>query len=353
MSIGGVRRNAIWALLLTIAASPGGPAWAGDAPVPAAASTPIDLSPTATKPAGSDVDFARTGALKPQPPAPASRGISRLDLSPPPGFTRASRLRLRRRRSILAPVTFVLGPRRAKAAGRRLDGRESGADRRGDAIDLRLCARRPARCAVAGPPPISATAPADSLKPEASPAAAPTDVAAPTPLSASEALAGEVHAALDRFVAAAPVGRPIGAGDWSGARKAIAEVYAERAYAPLWIDGDHLSAGAKSALARLAKARRGWPRTGGAPPPADWTGAAPSAQAEADIEISAAVVAYAMQASGARVSPRSLSKDVSAKPEVADPSLCAEERGGRRRSRRCACGLQPARRRDIAHCVRL
>ncbi len=81
-----------------------------------------------------------------------------------------------------------------------------------------------------------------------------------------------------------------------------------------------MSAGAKSALARLAKADEDGLELAGAPPRADWTGAAPSAQAEADIEISAAVVAYAMQASGARVSPRSLSKDVSAKPEVADPT---------------------------------
>ena len=42
--------------------------------------------------------------------------------------------------------------------------------------------------------------------------------------------------------------------------------------------------------------------------------------AQADVALSAAVVAYAMQASGARINPRLLSKDVTAAPPVADPA---------------------------------
>src|SRR6202043_2231850 len=45
----------------------------------------------------------------------------------------------------------------------------------------------------------------------------------------------------------------------------------------------------------------------------------PRDEAQADIQLSAAVVAYAIQASGARVHPRTLSKDVTAAPEVAEP----------------------------------
>ena len=148
--------------------------------------------------------------------------------------------------------------------------------------------------------------------------AAPVDAAAP----AADALAGEIHTALDRFVAAEPADRPFGLGDWSATCKAIAAFYAERNYAPLWTVGDHLSSAAKSALARLAKAGEdGLDLAGLSTPPLDWSDRAPSALAEADVEISAAVVAYAMQATGARINPRALSKDVSAKPEVADPAF--------------------------------
>jgi murein L,D-transpeptidase YcbB/YkuD len=155
------------------------------------------------------------------------------------------------------------------------------------------------------------------------PFAAP-DASAPAPApdasAPSDPLAAAIHAALDSFVAAPPTGSPIGAGDWSAARKAIAAFYAERNYTPLWLDGDHLSAHAKSALDRLAKAGEDGLDLAAAPGDA-WTDATPAGQAQADIALSADIVAYAMQASGARVVPRSLSKDVTAKPEVADPAF--------------------------------
>jgi murein L,D-transpeptidase YcbB/YkuD len=150
-----------------------------------------------------------------------------------------------------------------------------------------------------------------SLPPEASPSPA-----APSP---DETLASEIRAALDLFVAA-PARHPIGAGDWSAARKAIAAVYAERGYAPLWVDRGHWSEHAKSALARLAKAAEDGLDLSQTPtPPMDWSDAAPQPQARAEVALSAAIVAFALQASGARLRPGALSKDVSAKPEIADP----------------------------------
>jgi murein L,D-transpeptidase YcbB/YkuD len=90
----------------------------------------------------------------------------------------------------------------------------------------------------------------------------------------------------------------------------------------LWIGDNRLSASAKSALARLAKVQEDGLDLADTPtPPSDWSDHAPSAQAQADIEVSAAVVAYAMQATGARINPSALSKDVSARPEVADPAF--------------------------------
>jgi murein L,D-transpeptidase YcbB/YkuD len=147
------------------------------------------------------------------------------------------------------------------------------------------------------------------------PPEAPPPAVAPSP---AEALAADIHAALDRFVAAPEQGRPIGAGDWKAARTAIAAVYAERAYAPLWLDGDHWNAAARAALARLARAREDGLDLALTPPPAD---SDPQAKADAEIALSAAVVAYAMQASGARLNPRALSKDVTPKVEVADPAF--------------------------------
>jgi murein L,D-transpeptidase YcbB/YkuD len=140
------------------------------------------------------------------------------------------------------------------------------------------------------------------------------------PPSPAEILAGKIHSTLDRFLSGGPARRPIGAGDWNAARKAIVAVYAERGYAPIWVDGAQWGVAAKSVLSRLAAAEEdGLYLTGTPIPSTDWTEAAPKAEALADVQLSAAVVAYAMQASGARIHPRALSKDVSASPDVADP----------------------------------
>ena len=277
MSIRGVRLRASWALLL-LTTSPLAAARADDAQTrpPVAVVAPLDLS----SPASEGVDAASTGAITPQAPP---RAISRLDLSPPPGLLPELPPEPQPP-AFAAPVIHVDAPATPEAVA-------------------------PAAPAVPAVPAVGATTPDDATQAELSPAAP------------ADPVADEIHAALDHFVAA-PAGRPVGAGDWSAARKAIAAFYAERNYAPLWTDGEHLSGGAKSALARLAKAGEDGLDLAALPrPAADWSESAASAQAEADVEISAAVVAYALQATGARINPGALSKDVSAKPEVADPAV--------------------------------
>jgi murein L,D-transpeptidase YcbB/YkuD len=180
-------------------------------------------------------------------------------------------------------------------------------------------------------------APPPGLMPDLPPEPAPpvfirkSAMEAPAPASAAEPAAAAPSAAelgaaiadgLERLVSAKPAGRPVGAADWVAARRAIAAVYAERGGAPLWIEGAGFGARARQAIGRLERAADDGLDLAASPPPAaDFQGATPEAIAEADISLSAAVVAYAMQASGARVNPRALSNDVSARPEVADPGF--------------------------------
>ena len=151
----------------------------------------------------------------------------------------------------------------------------------------------------------------------------PTAAAEPPPGTpapeAADSLKTALGESLARWTSAPVVGHPLGAPDWNAARKAIAAVYAERADAPLWIEGEGFGPRARAALAQLARAGEDGLDLSSFPAPR--AQGSPQALAEADIALSAAVVAYAMQASGARVRPSSLSKDVTAKPEVADPAF--------------------------------
>ncbi len=190
-----------------------------------------------------------------------------------------------------------------------------------------------------GTPPAEANTPALASRPD--PAASPD--AAPQGAPEAGGLASEIHAALDRLTAAPISGRPIGAGDWSAALKAIAAVYAERDYAPLWLADDRFGERAKAVQSRLARANEDGLDLRATPPPSfDLIAGATAPLADADVALSAAVVAYAMQASGARVKPRSLSTEVTADPEIADPSFALKRVAARRRPRRRARRFQSA-----------
>ena len=285
MWIGGPRLKARLAALMVATAASCAVALADEASPDA--TPPLGFSPSSPQPTAAAAVLAAPASPAAQiEPTPS---ISRLDLSPPPGLLPS-----------LPPEAPAFAP-------------------------------APASVEPSPEPPAVANAAPESppaLPPQAppSPIASPTPAAIETPVAQptgpADPLGVAIYAAVDRLVEAKPAGRPIGAGDWSAARKAIATVYAERAYAPLWLEGDHFSLRAKAALARFARADADGLDLAGAPAPrADLATTAPPSLAEADIALSTAVVAYAMQASGARVYPRSLSKDVSAKPEVIDPGF--------------------------------
>jgi len=289
---------------------------------PAASVTPLDFTPTPSPSPRGEIDDTSTGAVRTRSSAD---GVSRLDLSPPPGLLLQPPPE--------APARIELAP----------TGDAAVAPPAGNRADLSPPPNASPAPAPIGTPPPEARTPSLAARPDpASPDVTPLPVEAPalvarpdplespTPPSAAPnegGVAGEIHAALDRLTAAPMSSRPIGAGDWSAALKAIAAVYAERDYAPLWIDGDRFGDRAKTVLARLARADEDGLDLRATPPPPDPTGAA-SPLADPDIALSAAVVAYAMQASGARVRPRSLSQEVTADPEVADPSFALKRVAG-------------------------
>jgi L,D-transpeptidase YcbB len=270
--------KANWVVLIFLAASP---VQAGSAVESASQSDPAaspSYSPEddATRSAGAEVDRAPTASLRSGPIAASSlRGSLRLDLAVPPGLQSSLPPELE-------PPSF--DPAESPPSGAIVNSASSNNEVR-TAVEFNF-------------PPVQVLAP-------------------PSP---TEILASEIHSALDRFVGSGPTRHPIGAGDWSAARKAIATIYAERGYAPIWIDGAHWGTAAKSALSQLSVAEEdGLYLTGTPMPSSVWSETTPQAEALADIQLSAAVVAYAMQASGARIHPRALSKDVSAAPEVTDP----------------------------------
>ena len=151
----------------------------------------------------------------------------------------------------------------------------------------------------------------DPLDHPAAPAAAPAPEALP-PLNAA------LKAALDKRD-----GEPIrgaGAGERRKERAAVAFFYAAHGFAPVWsIDGK--SAGAvPSVLARLAKAADDALTLPSAVPSALKTGGSPEEIAAAELALTDAVVAYARQASGSRVDPKTISPLIGSLPTLADPA---------------------------------
>ena len=143
-----------------------------------------------------------------------------------------------------------------------------------------------------------------------------------TPDPAVTALA----AALDSLILRDDKADPLGAGDWRAARAAIGAFYADRGFQPIWIDADGLTPAGRSVFARLARASDDGldlgayaaPGLVGGPLSVDeraWTEAA----------ISAAVVVYAQQASGSRVSPSHISPLIGVRPDIPDPGAALAE----------------------------
>ena len=147
----------------------------------------------------------------------------------------------------------------------------------------------------------------------------PDDRDAPPPAAAPD-LPAAVEAVLAALVTRDFKTSPVGAGDWRAAREAIRAFYAARDFAPVWVTQKGLTPAADSALSRFAQADAdGLDLSAFALPKGPLVDASPERLAEAEAVISAAVVAYAMQASGARLVPMRISPLISARPSVADP----------------------------------
>jgi murein L,D-transpeptidase YcbB/YkuD len=178
-----------------------------------------------------------------------------------------------------------------------------------------------ANAEMASAPP-AATAPAET-SPAAAPAPAPDAAATPEGAAAPAVdpqMAAAVSAALDALVAADVKASPVGAGDWRAARLAIRIFYAARGFAPVWLDGHGLNPQGQGVLRRLERADEDGLDLAAFPLPKDLPAdATPERLAEAETTLSAAVVAYAMQASGSRIVPTRISSLITARPTLADP----------------------------------
>ena len=135
-------------------------------------------------------------------------------------------------------------------------------------------------------------------------------------------LAAALKAALDKRDAAEV--RGLQAAERRKERTAIAAYYAARKYLPVWSANGVANAAVDPVLARLAKAGDDSLAVSGIPTRVVATGKDDEIAA-GDIAMTEVVVAYARQATGARVDPRVISALIGARPQLADPSKVIDE----------------------------
>jgi murein L,D-transpeptidase YcbB/YkuD len=183
--------------------------------------------------------------------------------------------------------------------------------------------------AEAGTTPALALTSTASGAPSASSTVAETPPPPPIPGRSGGAPPGPVPtaiaAALARLIA--HDGRnPLGDGDWRGARAAIGAFYADRQFAPLWVDENGLTIAGRAVLTQLERAADDGLNLSAFPLPRRLEGRlSPIDLAEAETTIAEAVVAYAEQASGSRITPTRVSPLVTAQPSIADPGAALAE----------------------------
>ncbi len=151
----------------------------------------------------------------------------------------------------------------------------------------------------------------------------PVDVSPPRvtfAASAPDPVPTAISAALARLILRDDGPNPLGAGDWPAARAAIGAFYADRGFRPVWVDADGLTPAGQAVTAQIARASEDGLSLARAPLPRQLAGPLdPDALAAAEVAVAAAVVVYAEQASGARLSPSRISPILSSEPRVADP----------------------------------
>ena len=102
-------------------------------------------------------------------------------------------------------------------------------------------------------------------------------------------------------------------------REAVAFYYAAHGFAPAWSEKGTASNAVPSVLARLAAADEDALNLPQVPSDLTATGK-PEDIAASDVALTEAVVAYARQATGSRIEPRTISPLIGAKPDLADPA---------------------------------
>lgn len=112
----------------------------------------------------------------------------------------------------------------------------------------------------------------------------------------------------------------------------IRTFYAERAFAPLWIERGRFSADARAVIARLGEAADdGLDPTAFAAPPANF-GAVPNLTAEmiaaTEIQMSVAVAAYVREAYAGRLDPRALDPNLDVARHLPDIAVALADIGG-------------------------
>jgi L,D-transpeptidase YcbB len=174
--------------------------------------------------------------------------------------------------------------------------------------------------AVSSTPSDAATAPSPAAEPPSPPPlpgsseGAPPD---PVPTAIAEALA--------RLIARDGL-NPLGDGDWRAARAAIGAFYADRLFAPVWVDETGLTTAGRAALAQLERAPEDGLNLSSFALPRQFEGRlSPKDLAEAETTIAEAIVTYAEQASGSRITPFRVSRLVTAAPGIADPGVALAE----------------------------
>ena len=155
--------------------------------------------------------------------------------------------------------------------------------------------------------------------------AAPSAAGAPPSVNsgaiARQAIATSTESAINELLARPETHNPLGAGNWKSAREAIRAFYEARDDSPVWTDENGLNAKGAALLARLRRAGEdGLDLAAFTLPSAHFAATSPDMLGRAVAALSTAAVVYALQATGARIVPASISPLVTARPEIADPA---------------------------------
>ncbi|MDR3496290.1 MAG: L,D-transpeptidase family protein [Ancalomicrobiaceae bacterium] len=303
------------------------PETAAIAPAPTLAPAPDVAAAPAPQPTEAKTDEAQPATtpdiakIEPQPDAsaPASTAVAPTDVVKvelPAASTKPAEMP-----SVAAAPAPVVAPAPAPvvaAAPAALPAAEPALVARTSAPIAVATAPTAEPAATAAPAPASSD-PVVAVAP-AEPAAAPPPPVAPVYLGvAASDLSAGLQAAIDARLAQKPVEDRHAAFDEKKEWAAISAFYAERAYAPLFVDGKGLAAHGLEAIDRLGRAAEDGLEVTDYPVPTLGDGPQAEDLAKAELQLIESSLKYARQAEAGRFDPIRLSELVTAKPPVPKP----------------------------------